>query len=622
MALNNCKLIGSGGLENLVKHEHIAGQSNVPDQELHIIPDEGYVVSAIDFSVSNITYTSNSSSLDWVDGTNNVTLTDGINSITLSDTGTAGEPGNKIKVVVDLDDTYTMPQEHTTLNIDIDGDAVDNTLISVIPHVENSSDYVLTTFVEDIVVTPVANASGVITMNNHYDYNGTSTVKRHFNYFDCIIKPGIMTKLATIVVECEAHNMELAPPTLTGIDGGDGNLRYDLIEVSNEQDPTWGTGGTYKRTFDFYYQDDENNTLPANYNTEGYYDEIFGCFLNIERPTVLNIPVQDESGGNIADVIHTFDFHNDLQAEEMSDSGIPDKVNVVGLSEYDISVGGVNGIIANPNNPAMSESVGTIVKATEDEPNLISIVGTPGATFTLAMVDAADPNTDKTSDVGLPTGTQIVPASGVFVTELNDIASLGTGPGKNWDLTITAGAESTISTSAHRPQMTNSSITAGKANSTVMRFVQPKNPVKLKVTGSDNSMQTVAQSTNIAGEVSGLGTSKVSTQSYKDGIYEIKEFTLTRTIDESGTINSCEISGTVVFERFGTDDITLDINFSNHFTYSGGKFTPRVSSDPQPFYSAGMSSSGSELPGSFVKTGSGTGYELAVINLSHSFTNG
>jgi hypothetical protein len=98
MALTNCSI----NTASLTKTGGAAiGSQNA---QLIITPDEGYVVSASNF-------------------TNNTGSITGVSNITLSDSTSAGAVGNTVIVSVDLDDNYVMPSANTTLTIDIDGAA-------------------------------------------------------------------------------------------------------------------------------------------------------------------------------------------------------------------------------------------------------------------------------------------------------------------------------------------------------------------------------------------------------------------------------------------------------------------------------------------------------------------
>ena len=98
MALTNCTI----NSDSLIKTGGSAiGSENA---QLIITPNSGYVVSASNFTVDPASVT-------------------GVSSISLSDSTSAGAVGNTVLVDVDLDDTYVMPSQNTTITIDIDGSA-------------------------------------------------------------------------------------------------------------------------------------------------------------------------------------------------------------------------------------------------------------------------------------------------------------------------------------------------------------------------------------------------------------------------------------------------------------------------------------------------------------------
>jgi hypothetical protein len=117
MALNNCSITS----QSFSRQSGTAiGADNAT---LIITPAQGYVLNAADFSVDDVTYTNNGNNLQWTSGNNGVTLPTGVSSITLSNTGVANSVGNNISVLVDLTDSFVMPDADTTLVIDIDGSA-------------------------------------------------------------------------------------------------------------------------------------------------------------------------------------------------------------------------------------------------------------------------------------------------------------------------------------------------------------------------------------------------------------------------------------------------------------------------------------------------------------------
>ena len=94
MALTNCTI-------NSVSVTATSGVTDIANQILYIVPDEGFTVSKIDFSVGDITHAANGSDT-WniADST--------IDTITLTDTLSPHAFGNKVEVEINLDDTYNI----------------------------------------------------------------------------------------------------------------------------------------------------------------------------------------------------------------------------------------------------------------------------------------------------------------------------------------------------------------------------------------------------------------------------------------------------------------------------------------------------------------------------------
>lgn len=104
MALNNCTI--NSGSASTLKDVAIGSLANII---LNIRPDDGYVLSASDF-------------------TNNTGSLSGIASIVLSNKTNAYDLDNEVIVTVDLDNTFT-PSSDVNLVIDIDGDAILSKLV-------------------------------------------------------------------------------------------------------------------------------------------------------------------------------------------------------------------------------------------------------------------------------------------------------------------------------------------------------------------------------------------------------------------------------------------------------------------------------------------------------------
>ena len=93
-----------------------------------ISPDQGYIVSAVDFNIAGQSYSESSEisenlmsytyyATDLTAGS----LPTGVNKVTIEDTGYSG--GNTVKVKAWVDASYSLPWNNTSLILDIDGDA-------------------------------------------------------------------------------------------------------------------------------------------------------------------------------------------------------------------------------------------------------------------------------------------------------------------------------------------------------------------------------------------------------------------------------------------------------------------------------------------------------------------
>ena len=575
MALDNCKLVGSGGLPNKVEVTATENVNNIPDQTLFIIPDEGFTVAAEDFSVFNVTYGANSNSLVYNPSGN-------IDTITLSNTTTAHSLDNKVKVVVNLINSFSISSD-TVLPIDLDGKGIEITsTIDVIPHIIDTA-YDMPYPNLTLTIEKVSDNPPVI--NNTSKLTHSHTVAPYdVTYLPCTIQANTPTKIATITVDSPASPGngiqfgQVTPPYIDTIGGEasyglSGVLKYELVEVVSSQ-VVQSNGAITKRVYELFYQNHESHNFPwpssyQNFGTTAYTD---ACRLVLTRPVFIN-PLESTTGNTI-DFIN---MHDDIIIEADS---VPDKT----IDDGNISLFDTSNL--NPNGVYFGSDIGIITKATEDEPNIISIQGTPGSQFTLLLQE--DSHT-KSGNGGLPTGTQTIPESGVFKTAMTDIEEnlAGRGGGtatKNFDLTIQEVGTSAVSQSAGRAQQKpETSIATGDANSIVLRYVQPIGLAKIKLTGSasstigTNTQVDTSNTTNTTGlggadpdnaakcrgaEISGVGMSLVETQTQLNAsgvqtAFDEVDFTMTRS-GTNGRANSCVITGKILFNKFGNADLNID----------------------------------------------------------------
>jgi len=297
MALTNCSI---NSTSEVVPQD----QGNIISQVLYITPDDGYLVSAVDFSVANRSYTNNSSSLEFVNGTNGVILDIAINSITLSNTTNVGATDNKVKVIVDLENGYTMPGVNTVLTIDIDGGAVSDSLINIRAALfEGVTDAVDT----NLIIIPNTESTGGIDPSYSL-YNGGS---HNIHYFNATTMPGTQLLLATITVETVGDtNLSLTPQPQLSIIAGEYAMyealpKFELVPMYDGYTPveTVTTGLLKSKTYYLYFTDTIgiNDPWPGGYDTLGAWFPSVTISLIAPAQEVF-IPVENEG---VVDTITT-----------------------------------------------------------------------------------------------------------------------------------------------------------------------------------------------------------------------------------------------------------------------------------------------------------------------------
>tara|TARA_R110000824_G_scaffold13169_9_gene57323 strand:+ start:4846 stop:5772 length:927 start_codon:yes stop_codon:yes gene_type:complete len=291
MALTNCSI---NSTSEVVPQD----QGNIISQVLYITPDDGYLISAVDLSVADKSYTDNSSSLEFVNGTNGVVLDIAINSITLSNTTNVGATDNKVKVIVDFENGYTMPGADTVLTIDIDGEAISDNLIDLraVLLIEG-----VTQFYDVFSVTGASNITH-LEVDGGVDSLGVPYSDRFYFSTNQSVEPGVQIKLATIAIHIDngvGPNHTMSPePSLSSAGSG-----FDKFEIANVQ-ATYDVNNLLKvYTFDLMFTDDID--LSANpwgdYSSTGEYYGNTTVRLEV-KTTEVYIPVENSG---IIDAITT-----------------------------------------------------------------------------------------------------------------------------------------------------------------------------------------------------------------------------------------------------------------------------------------------------------------------------
>lgn len=552
MALTNCSIDSTSAV--------IAqGQGNIASQVLYVSPDPGWVVSATDFRVANVSYSSNSSSLVFTNGVNGVVLDAAIYSITLADTTIAGLADNKIKVTVDLTG-YIMLNADTTLTIDIDGNAIDASLINL----------------RAILLEPdLLHTTTTVVAESHITYfdldDGSVPGIYDRNYFttDNSIEPGVQIKLAEVTIQVNTGsypNHQITPVSLAGVDGSfEGTDKFEILNVVE----TYYSDNllqTYK--FDLMFTDDvdlSNNPWASDYTTTGQY------FPNVTTRLLFSTEeITRPVTGNVIDNVHTNFYVVDLHPSGFI---IPDSGSL--------------------------------------DDDKLTVVGDAGATFDVDIVETTAGGTFNHLD-GFPASYTL--PSGPGKTEVSipvEFASVGSLAERTYSLTMTG----TSDTIMGKHTEINGSRNNANANNTVTNtFTQYKNPtIKVEGANSDGRLNwsavtkgpTVVTQVGVAGmnvdnlswrsdskgntsvdftlELTGTGTFVVDKQpvGFTSGDDNTSSSFTESVTDHSNVISIhslvarqhtnydyAEITGTIDFESYGTKDVTLTIDMQDIFSFT------------------------------------------------------
>jgi hypothetical protein len=250
MALINCTI-------NSASVEVTGDVADIATQELYIVPNEGFTVSKIDFSVGDISHASNGSDIWTITGTT-------IDTITLTDTTSPHMVGNKVKVEVNLDDTYSISSD-TQLIIDIDGEARDENVITVNPVLVqgdfwySGGDYGDYTDC-DITVTADAGNGFTVAQTTHTTVNNNGESHEHWTFTGNVLS-GISTKIGTVSVErATEHVVDRSVNSANIYSQGSswdiGHSKFEALNNTLTNLDSWGD----KVTFDLYFSDTSSTT--------------------------------------------------------------------------------------------------------------------------------------------------------------------------------------------------------------------------------------------------------------------------------------------------------------------------------------------------------------------------
>ncbi len=188
--------------------DSVMDQNMITSGELLIQPDDGYVVSASNFSVTNSSELTDPSNDNYAN----------IDSITLTDTTTAGVIGNQVKVTVNLALNFSL-DSNTTINLDIDGSAQEI--------IEENIDV----SAEISYLTPDADTTITLVPNSGYTFN----ISVSGMYTNAIINATVPTNetisVGTLTLEANNNTYFSEQPFIENNNLSNGDVSLALIQT-------------------------------------------------------------------------------------------------------------------------------------------------------------------------------------------------------------------------------------------------------------------------------------------------------------------------------------------------------------------------------------------------------
>jgi len=149
----------------------------------------------------------------------------------------------------------------------------------------------------------------------------------------------------------------------------------------------------------------------------------------------------------------------------------------------------------NDSNTSGSTKVGTFRQATNDSPNPISILGTPGAVFKVELTnvttaaDITDVNLETLDGDAAGSATDyVIPSSGVYV--FNMVGFEAASATTEYDFKVTAGANTTLRDTTMKTDDAAVSDSNTAANNVTNTFTQPKSDTFIKVVIEDTDLNS------------------------------------------------------------------------------------------------------------------------------------
>lgn len=531
MALKNCEIVSA------VTSSQTAGAGNIESYELFIVPKEGFLVAAKDFTDN--TYDTFGSAVQGIIDFGSS------NELELTDTTIAYAPDNQVKITVNLYPEYSITED-TTLTIDIDGEALQSPGKSIYIHLfENFSNDANGT----LSITP---ESGVTTTS--VASTGFATYKRH--QFVYTGKEGVKTKVATLIFEATQDTSTTQVNVVQSDISG-------LVDFSPSNYESQGWTFEYATSPNFGPNDVSVDTEEGQKVTKKYVELFYEPQPNVEYVN----PTSTDVG-----------FHNMVSAANFFNVGSYNEVRSFQITDVTTNLKDL---------PSGSSNVIPDTGVTSSNPPIVRVHGTPGSTFKIEfresrVVDGTD--TSRSTVVGandffngeipnMPEGFVKVPSSGVYLFKMPEVASFTTSGFKEFEMKITGGPNTIIKSSAVKTGGTSTGIDTRGAVVINKFFQYPKVNITFTATALPTNFNYTHSDYNATTQLTGFG----GTGSNKTGVplmppsSNAKLPSTTRVVKFEIRIKNIT-GGSFSFDTSNITDVTNSAGTITHRTFDESQF--------------------------------------------------
>ena len=444
-ALLNCQIVPD------VEATQTAGGSNINNYELYITPDEGFTVSAADFS--------DNTEITFPESIGTIVL-----PIILEDTISPHHPVNKVKINVDFEDNWVMPSSDYEVDIDISGSAqilgLKKFTLAIWDRVKlYNPDHVNTTWSlgggDNYLGISLNNEAATTSVSNL----SVASASLYVYYVDVEGLPGSLVSVAKVTAESDSDidasigfpfmSLNNTPPRpdvgLAGQVNGDASTywAYNNDTSPNPQEIEVSSAGTIKHnkfSGDIIYKIPENPDFDYDGgNADGAIDENYTITIDIRNATDAIYPaILDEEGGS----------------EEESDDG---GIIYTGTIDPNVPGGGkptgyINNVITNFDRLPGSNGNNIIPSSgISGKGPYVSILGDSGAEFSIQFKETkvVEVVTGRSLGTGvldtfgnlvqdMPEGIVKISSKGSYSFFFPEVTALADGSYKEFDMIITA----------------------------------------------------------------------------------------------------------------------------------------------------------------------------------------